>query len=85
MRLTLAVTGDGGQCGTYSHHRFSLRFTDIARSVLSGYTQVPHDLEQTLDVAVFVEVDSVCRRHTGQPRHGHDLAGNGDNELRTGR
>lgn len=42
-------------------------------------------LEQPLDEAVAVDVDGIGSGHPGETRHGHDVAGNGHDELGTGR
>src|SRR5262245_55948575 len=42
-------------------------------------------LEQSLDLPLLVEADVVRARHLGQARHGHDLAGDDDQELRARR
>src|SRR5690606_41060546 len=41
-------------------------------------------LEEADDVAVLVEADLVGGGHLGQSRHGHDLAGDDDDELGAG-
>src|SRR5215510_2234018 len=40
--------------------------------------------EQALDLPTLVEADRVGGRHPGQAGHGHDLAGDGDDELGAG-
>src|SRR5262245_40279194 len=40
--------------------------------------------EQPLDLALVVEADDVGGRDARKARHGHDLAGDGDNELGAG-
>ena len=43
------------------------------------------DLEQTVDVAVSIDIDAVSGRFFTQTRHGHDCAGECNDESSTGR
>lgn len=54
----------------------------ITRSQASFHMRLSGSSEQTGDPAVFVHVDLLGSGDLGQPRHGHDLARQGNDEAR---
>ena len=43
----------------------------------------PSDLEQSLDLTLFIHVNALCGRLSRQPRHGHDVTAYCDSEFCT--